>query len=122
VYLDHYTARFDNVFVPYKLSEDLQKVYGEVRFQVAAASRGLCENLEARSTLHSPGGENLVLEKDVPISHEQWSETEKVFKSHITFELDNPQLWYAHMYGKPNRYMLKVKLLSKGEVVDVQTK
>lgn len=122
MYLDHYTARLDDVFVPYELSEGLKKVSGEVRFEVAAASREICDNLELRSTLHGPGGEDLVLEKYVRISHEQWNENEKSFKGDVAFELDSPQLWYPHMYGKPNRYRLKVELLSKGEVIDAQTK
>lgn len=122
VFLDHYTARLDDVFVPYELSEDLQKTSGEFRFKVEAASREVFENLEVRFTLYGPGGENLVLEKGVRISRDQWSETEKVSKGHIPFELDSPHLWHPHLYGKPNRYLLEVKLLSKGQVVDVQTK
>lgn len=122
MYLDHYTSRLDDVFVPYKLSEDLKKVSGEVHFEVAALSREVCEDLELRLTLHAPGGENLVLEKHVGISHEQWNENEKSFEGDVAFELDSPQLWYPHMYGKPNQYRLKVELLSREQVMDAQTK
>ena len=122
VYLDHYAARFDDISVPYKLSEGLEQVSGKVRFEVAAASREICEDLEVRSTLHGPSGENVVFEKNVRISREQWSEIENGSRGHIAFELENPQLWYPHIYGKPNQYMLKVELLLKGDVVDVHTK
>lgn len=123
VYLDHYTARLDDVSVPYELTKDLQRVSGEVRLNVVAASRENCEKLEVRSTLYSPGGENVAFEKAARTSAEQWNETENnVFKGHIPFDLDNPQLWYPHAYGKPEQYELKVELVSSGKVVDVQTK
>lgn len=122
VYLDHYTARFDNVSCRYELDEELQRASGEVHFNVAAASPVLTENLQVRSMLYGPGGENLVFQIDARIFREQWNETAKVFQGHVAFELHSPQLWFPHMYGRPDRYILKVQLLSNGEVVDVQTK
>lgn len=122
VYLDHYIARFHDISVPYELTENLEKVSGEIRFKVVAASKEAFRNLEVRSTLHGPNGENAVFEKVVQVSPEQWSETENAFKCHSLFEVDSPQLWYPHSYGKPDRHTLKVELLSSGEVVDVQTK
>lgn len=120
-YLDHYVARLDDISIPYELTKDLDKVSGEVRFKVVAASPEVCANLEARSTLYGPDGE-IAAEMVVLISPEQWSEKENAFKCHALFELESPQLWYPHMYGKPDRYTLKVELLSSGEVVDAQTK
>lgn len=122
VYLDHYIARFDNVSVPYELTYDLQKVSGDIRLKMVTAPREAAGSLEVRSTLHSPDSEDAVLEKIVKISPGQWSETDNAFVSTVPFELDNPQLWYPHMYGKPNQYKLKVELLASGELVDTHTK
>jgi beta-mannosidase len=122
VYLDHYTARLKDVFIPYELSTDLQKVSGEFRFKIEAASGDVYQDLQVRCTLHGPGGKDLVLDKCVQIHRDQRSETEEVSKGHIPFELDSPHLWHPHLYGKPNLYALKVRLLSKGQVIDVQTK
>lgn len=122
LYLDHYLARFDDISVPYELTKDLQKVSGDVRFKVVAASQEVHGDLAVRSTLLGPDGENAVFEKVVQVSSEQWSETDNALKGHVSFELENPQLWYPHSSGKPDRYALKVELLSSGEAVDLQTK
>lgn len=122
VYLDHYIARFNNVSVPYELTYDLQKVSGDIRLKVVTASQEAAGSLEVRSTLHSPDSEDAVFEKIVKVSPVQWSETENAFVGIVPFELDNPQLWYPHMYGKPNQYKLKVELLASGELVDTHTK
>ncbi|KAG8159193.1 hypothetical protein KVR01_010854 [Diaporthe batatas] len=122
VYLDYYTARLDDVSCRYDLDEGLQKVSGKVCFIVAAASTVFSENLQVRSVLYGPGGENPVFQKDVRISREQGSETAQGVEGHITFELDNPQLWFPNTYGRPDQYTLKVTLFSNGEMVDLQTK
>lgn len=122
VYLEHYVARLDEVAFPYKLTNDLQNVSGEVHFKVVAKSQEAVGSLEVRSTLHSPDSEDAVFEKIVKISPGQWSETESAFVGCISFELDNPQLWYPHIYGKPNQYKLKIELLASGEMVDTHTK
>lgn len=122
VYLDHYVARLDEVAFPNELTNDLQNVSGEVRFKVVAKSQEAVGSLEVRSTLHSPGSEDAVFEKIVKISPRQWSETENAFVGCMSFELDNPQLWYPHIYGKPNQYKLKIELLASGEPVDTHTK
>lgn len=122
VYLDHYVARLDGISVPYELTKDLDKVSGEVRFKVVASSPEASGDLQVRLTLHSPDSEDAVLEKIVQISPEQWSEKDNAFEGHVSFQLDNPQLWYPHMYGKPNQYRLNVGLLSSEEVVDTHTK
>lgn len=124
LYLDYYTARLDDVSCRYELSEGLQKASGKVCFIVTAASPVFHENLQVRSVLYGPqaGGENLVFQQDASICREQWSETAKCYEGHTAFEMDSPQLWFPHTYGRPNQYTLKVTLLSDGEVVDMQTK
>ncbi|KAI3391149.1 hypothetical protein diail_7816 [Diaporthe ilicicola] len=122
VYLDHYVARVDNIFIPYDLSEDLEKVSGKVQFNVVTASQEMSKDLEVRITLHRPDDENAVFEGVTKISPEQWSESKNSYRGHVSFELDNPQLWYPYMYGKPEQYNLKVELFFTGELVDAQTK
>ncbi|KAL1848503.1 hypothetical protein Daus18300_013604 [Diaporthe australafricana] len=122
VYLDHYVARFDDISIPYELTEDLMNVSGQVQFNVVTTSKEVSGNMEVRTTLHGPDGEKAVFENVVQIVPEQWNETENAFKCNVSFELDNPQLWYPHLYGKPEQYKLKVELLSTGEVIDTQTK
>lgn len=122
VYLDHYMARFNDISIPYDLTEDLTKVSGEVRFDVVTASKEVSGNMEVRTMLHGLDGEKAVFESVVHVSSEHWNETENAFKCHVSFELDNPQLWYPHLYGKPEQYGLKVELLSDGEVIDTKTK
>lgn len=122
VYLDHYVARFDDISVPYKVTKDLQKVSGEVDFKVAVASREVCGELAVQSTLLGPDGETVVFEKVVQVSPEQWSQTDNTLKGHVSFELENPLLWYPHSYGSPSQYGLRVELLSFGQVLDAQTK
>lgn len=120
VYLDHYVARLDDISVPYKLTEYPGKVAGQVRFKIVG-SWGNIENLQVRSTLHGPGGEDVVFARTMYLLPGMHG-TVNGLEAHVSFELDNPQLWYPHIYGKPNLYKLKVELLQSGEVVDTQTK
>ncbi|KAJ0108342.1 hypothetical protein J7T55_005319 [Diaporthe amygdali] len=121
VYLDRYVVRLGDISVPYKLTQDLSKVSGEIRFKIVPASQEGSRNLEVRTTLHRPNDENSVFQTVGQVLPEEWNEAENTFKCH-PFELDNPQLWYPHMYGKPEQYTLKVELLLAGKVVDSQTK
>lgn len=121
VYLDRYVVRLGDISVPYKLTQDLSKVSGEIRFKVVAASQEVSRNLEVRTTLHRPNDENSVFQTVGQVLPEEWNEAETTFKCH-PFEMDNPQLWYPHIYGKPEQYTLKVELLLAGKVVDSQTK
>ena len=68
-------------------------------------------NFRIKVQLNGPNGEMFV--KEIPLSKP---------KEIVSFDINNPQLWWTHDLGIPNLYNLEVSILRNGVLETVKQK
>lgn len=92
VYLEHYTARIDDIWTECEVSENLQSCSGRILAKTTAS-----------------GGQSVKLSLSFSgsVVFEQECETNSDGVAEATFQMTNPKLWYPFTHGAQNRYELK---------------
>lgn len=97
--LESYSARIDDLWVEYELSEDLTKATGEVFVKLEGSGK-------VSADLNSPeDGKVVVKFNDFQQAPER---AEGILSAKFTIE--NVQLWWPRNYGSPSLYNISVKL------------
>jgi beta-mannosidase len=116
IVLEMYEARAEDVWVNYRLSEDLGRCEGEICARVEGAAGNWVILSLRRET--EDGIEQVVREKMRVESSDEETVTVKV-----PFTLESPALWYPHGYGPQSRYILSTELLKSDDTpLDQRTK
>ncbi|PGH09850.1 hypothetical protein AJ79_05576 [Helicocarpus griseus UAMH5409] len=109
IYIEQYVARIDDVWAQNEVSKDLKRCSGSIFAKTSGARPG---NDKILVSLSLEG--NTLFEKQCDIDSSDLVE--------ISYNLDDPKLWYPHGYGEQNRYTLKAVLIRQGSQSTLDSK
>jgi beta-mannosidase len=104
-------ATFENVWFRSSLSEDHKKAHISVDVSLIPNSRfnGELEVVLTKDQSSYKGTKKIKLQAN------------RAYKTAVSFEVENPDLWWPAGYGEQHLYMLEVKLKSNKEILDTYT-
>jgi beta-mannosidase len=110
IVLETYVARVEDVWVEYRLGDDLRTCEGEI----CAKVEGCAGQWVVFSLRRQGGGEDreVVREK---VRVKPTSDLEGIATVKVPFTLHSPALWYPHGYGSQSRYILSAELLDSDD-------
>jgi beta-mannosidase len=114
ILLETYVARVEDIWVEYRLSEDLETCEGEI----CARVEGVGGDWVVVSLRGEAEGEEVVQDK-VRVE----STNGGIMSVKVPFTLKSPALWYLHGYGAQSRYIVSAELLTSDDTpLDLTTK